>query len=96
MDAKRDAAILAVRVTPGARCNATTALKEGVWCVKIAAPPVEGRANDELVSYLSKVLGVRKRSLSIIKGQMSRNKLVSVSEISQKEVILRLSAELES
>ena len=93
---RRNETILSVRVTPGVRHDAVTALKEGVWCIKIAAPPVEGKANDELVSYLSRVLGMRKSSLGIVKGQTSRNKLVSVVGLSQKEITLRLSAELDS
>jgi len=96
MDIRRDEAILAVRVTPGAKRNAVTALKEGVWNIKIAAPPVEGRANEELVAFLSKKLDICRNSLNVIKGQSSRNKLVSVSGMSQKEIARRLSAELDS
>ena len=95
MDIRRDEALLAVRVTPGAKRNAVTALKEGVWNIKIAAPPVEGRANAELLAFLSKKLNVRQSSLSVVKGQTSRSKLVSISGLIQKEVTLRLSAELD-
>ncbi len=96
MDIRRDEAILAVRVTPGAKRNAVTAFKEGVWDIKIAAPPVGGRANEELVALLSKKLDIRRNSLNVIKGQSSRNKLVSVSGMSQKEIARRLSAKLDS
>jgi len=96
MDVRRDEAILAVKVTPGAKRNAVTALKEGVWNIKIAAPPVEGRANEELLAFLSKKLNVCKSSLSVIKGRTSHFKLVSVSGLSQKEIARRLSTELDS
>jgi len=59
--------------------------------VKVAAPPVRGQANRELVAFLSQVLGVGKSSLAILKGHTSRNKLISVSGLSQEEVIRRLS-----
>jgi len=95
MEIQRDAEILAVRVTTGAKRNTVTACKEGVWNIKIAAPPVEGRANEELLVFLSKKLNVRKSSLSVVKGTTSRNKLVSVSGMSQKEIARRLSAELD-
>ena len=95
MDKGKDEAKLVVRVTPGAKRNAVTGLKEGVWHIKIAAPPIEGKANEELVAFLSKLLGVRKSNLSVVKGQTSRNKLVSVSGLPQKEIKLRLSAELD-
>ena len=96
MEIRRDEAILAVRVTPGAKRNAVTALKEGVWDIKIAAPPVGGRANEELVAFLSKKLDIRRNSLNVIKGHSSRNKFVSVSGMSQKEIARRLYAELDS
>jgi len=95
MDKGKDEAKLAVRVTPGAKRNAITALKGGVWQIKIAAPPVEGKANEELLAFLSKKLNVRKSSLKVVKGQASRSKLVSISGLTQKEVIFGLSAELD-
>ena len=94
MDSNKDT-IISLRVTPGAKRNAVLAHTEGVWCIKIAAPPVEGKANDELVVYLSKLLGVRKSNLSVLKGQTSRNKLVSVAGLSQAEIELKLTAEME-
>ena len=95
MNIGREDAILAVRMTPGAKRDAVTALKEGVWNIKIAAPPVEGKANERLVAFLSKKLNVRKSSLSVVKGQTSRFKLLSVSGMHQKEIARRLSAELD-
>ena len=95
MDMGRDEAIFSVRVTPGAKRNAVMALKEGVWCVKVTAPPVEGKANEELVSFLSRLFDVRKSSISVVKGQRSRSKLVCVSGLTQKEVALKMSAELD-
>jgi uncharacterized protein (TIGR00251 family) len=95
MDNRKDGALISVRVTPGSRRNSITALKEGVWYVKVAAPPVEGKANEELVVFLSRVLGLRKNGISVVKGQTSRNKLVSILGLGQKEVMLRLSAGLD-
>ncbi|XP_063702939.1 UPF0235 protein C15orf40 homolog [Culicoides brevitarsis] len=63
---------------PGAKQNGITDIgSEGVG-VQIAAPPVEGEANTELVKYLSKVLGLRKSDVSLDKGSKSRIKVVSV------------------
>jgi len=93
MDAANEAT-LSVHVTPGARRNSVTALKEGIWYIKIAAPPVEGKANLELVAYLSKTLDLRKSNLSVLKGQTSRNKLVSVMGMSRAEVTQKLTAQM--
>lgn len=65
---------------PGAKQNQITDTSpEGVG-VQIAAPPVEGEANTELVKYLSKVLGVRKSDVSLDRGSKSRNKVILVDK----------------
>ncbi|KAL8604428.1 hypothetical protein ACOMHN_042257 [Nucella lapillus] len=82
---------------PGAKHNSITDLScEGVG-VQIAAPPVDGEANTELVRFLASVLKLRKSDLSLEKGSRSRNKLVMVSGgLSREEVLSRLQAEMEN
>ena len=63
---------------------------KGVLRVKIAAPPLKGKANRELLSLLSQLLGVRQGSLAIIRGHTSRSKVVAVSGLSQEEALERL------
>jgi uncharacterized protein (TIGR00251 family) len=63
---------------------------EGVFRVRIAAPPVRGKANRELLAFLSQLLGVSQSSLAIIKGHTSRSKVVAVGGLSQEEVLGRL------
>ena len=58
--------------------------------VKVAAPPLKGQANRELVAFLSQLLSVGKGSLAIIRGHTSRNKLISVEGLSREEVLRRL------
>jgi uncharacterized protein len=47
--------------------------------VRVAAPPVEGRANDELVALIAGALGVPRKSVTVVKGKASRRKTVSVA-----------------
>ena len=47
--------------------------------VRIAAPPVDGVANDELIAFLAKKLGVAKSAISIVSGEGSRDKLIEVT-----------------
>ena len=54
--------------------------------VKVAAPPIKGKANKELVSFLSQVLGISKNTLTILKGHTSRNKVILVTGLSQEEL----------
>jgi uncharacterized protein (TIGR00251 family) len=58
--------------------------------VSLAAPPVDGAANEELVRVLSEALGVPKRAVVIVRGDTSQRKLVEVSGISAEEARTRL------
>jgi len=83
---------LQVRVTPNASRNEITGFIDGVLQVKIAAPPVKGKANNELTAFLSRALGVKKSFLSIVKGQTSRNKVIAIEGMSHNDIIRRLIA----
>ena len=63
---------------------------DGVLQLKIAAPPVRGEANRELINFLSQALGVSKGSVSILRGHTSRSKVIAIEGLSQPEVIRRL------
>ncbi len=58
--------------------------------VSVTSPPVDNRANEQLIEYLADVLRVAKSSLSIIKGGHSRNKVVSVENLDEDEIFKRL------
>ncbi len=80
-DGKKGAA-LAVRVTPRASKNEIVdILSDGTVKVHLTAPPVEGKANEALLKFLSKVLEVPVRQLEIVAGGSSRDKLISVIDM---------------
>ena len=81
---------LAVQVHPGAKRNEVLRLQEGVWHLKIAAPPVEGKANKELLSFLSELLGISKGRLSIEKGATGHKKLIAVQGLTPSIVEERM------
>jgi uncharacterized protein (TIGR00251 family) len=81
---------LEVKVTPGAARCEITGVREGVLHVKIVAPPVRGKANKELVDFLSRALGVGRSAVSIIKGETGRHKIVEVEGLNREEIWLRL------
>ena len=64
---------------------------DGVLRVKVSAPPIKGKANRELIAFLSRLLGVSKGSVNIIKGDTTRNKVIAIDGLSRAEVIKRLS-----
>jgi len=89
---------LAVRVQPGAKRAAITGIYgEGVrphLSVAIKAPPVEGRANEVLVAYLSKLLTLPRSRIAIVHGEHDRFKLLVLSGTSMAQVEAKLRAEL--
>jgi len=84
---------ITVQVQPNARCNEVLGFEDGVLKVKIAAPPVKGRANRELIEFLSQLLKVSRGSITLEKGAASRRKVIGVSGLSQAEVSKRLAAQ---
>jgi uncharacterized protein len=81
---------IAVRVYPNAQKNEVVGFADGVLKLKIAAHPEKGKANKELIEFLSDKLEIRKSDISILKGETSHNKLVSVARLTNSEVIKRL------
>ena len=78
-----DGLLLAVRVTPKASRSAlagTTPLPDGrtALAVRLAAPPVEGAANAELIAFLSKTLDVPKSSVTLASGATARIKTLRI------------------
>lgn len=80
-------AALTIRVTPRARkTQFGGVLEDGTLRVRVAAPPVEGKANQALINYLAKVLGVRKNRIEIVAGERGLDKILSVVGMSAEEV----------
>ena len=81
---------LVVRVQPNARQTKLSGFKEGALYVRITAPPVEGKANEALIKFLSKCLGVSKSKLTIEKGLTGRTKTITILGLSQSQVMAQL------
>ncbi|HJQ35482.1 MAG TPA: DUF167 domain-containing protein [Pyrinomonadaceae bacterium] len=68
----------AVRVVPRASKTAAAGEHDGALRVRVAAPPVEGAANEELVRFLARTFGVAAREVEILSGHASKSKRVRV------------------
>ena len=79
-----------VRVTPRASRDELAGWRDGVLRVRVAAPPVEGRANDAVARLLAKALGVPKSAVGVVSGAGAREKLFEVAGIDQDEALRRL------
>ena len=81
---------IAVTVQPSASQNEVIRFKDGILHVRIAAPPIRDKANQELVEFLSDILGISKGNLTIEKGMTSKRKVIGVNGLSQDQVMRQL------
>jgi len=80
-----------VCVIPRARKTERAGLRDDTVVVRLAAPPVEGAANDALVECVAEWLGVSRRAVRIVSGERSRQKRVAVTGVTTAIVRARLS-----
>lgn len=78
--------IFSVRVVPRASRSELVGEQDGLLRVRIAAPPIDGAANEELVRVLAKEFGVARRRINIISGHSSRVKKISIEGLSPREL----------
>jgi uncharacterized protein (TIGR00251 family) len=76
---------LTVKVHPRARCSAVTGRLGEAWKLDLAAPPVEGKANDECVRFLAELAGVPRARVRIVTGLTSRTKVVEIEGVTEEE-----------
>ena len=74
------AVIIQIKVKPRAKVSELTQGTDGTWCAKLKSPPVDGKANQELVELVAKAFQCRKADVSIKSGASGRTKLVRVED----------------
>ena len=79
-----------VRVQPRASVSAIAGVFDDALKVRLAAPPVDGAANEELVALLAHVLGVARSRITIVSGHTGRSKTVEVADITAEHAHARL------
>ncbi|XWS41381.1 hypothetical protein CRYUN_Cryun17cG0076800 [Craigia yunnanensis] len=84
---------ITIHAKPGAKSSSITDFSEVAVGVQIDAPAKDGEANAALLDYISSVLGVKKRQVSIGSGSKSRDKVVIVEEITLQSVFDALKKE---
>lgn len=67
-----------VKVKPNARLSSLEETADGTWLAKLKSPPVDGRANEELIALVAKHFGCRKSDVSIKIGASGRIKLIRI------------------
>ena len=69
-----------IKVKPNARVRELEELSDGTWLARIKAPPIDGKANEELVALVAEHFGLHKAQVSIKSGVSGRMKLVGLEK----------------
>lgn len=91
-DQRRGAVTLNLHIQPGARKTEFAGLHGEALKLRLAAPPVDGKANACLLEFLARSLELPKRQLELVSGQTSRSKRVRVDGLKAEELVQRLQA----
>lgn len=81
--------VLALHIQPGAKKTELAGLHGEALKIRLAAPPVDGKANAALVAFLAKACGVSKSAVALVSGETSRSKRVRVRGV-EPEMLERL------
>ncbi len=82
-----DGVRIRLRVSPGAkRTSIEGAYGEDALKLKVAAPPVDGKANAEAERFLAKVLGRPRSDVTVVRGASGRDKTVLVRGVAAEEI----------
>jgi uncharacterized protein (TIGR00251 family) len=85
-----DGVVFTAKVVPGSSRTMVAGVLEKMIKIRVAAAPEKGKANQCLVEFLARQLGVRKNAVEIISGPTSPLKQVRVGGISATELLERL------
>lgn len=85
--------VLSVYATPGASRTSWAGMYGDLIRLRVAAPPIEGRANDELRRFVAEFFGVPRRCVDILSGQAGRRKRICVREVDAAAARQRLENE---
>ena len=81
---------LELKVIPNAKKQEILSFEAGRLKVKVRAPPDEGRANKELISFLADFFEIKERQIHLVRGEKSRIKRVRLENVRSEEMMRRL------
>ena len=90
LDIRADRVRIRLYVQPRASRTEITGTHGDALRIRVAAPPVDGEANQELLRFLAKKLGVPKSSLQLVQGETARTKVVEIENVSTGDVVRAL------
>lgn len=81
---------LAIKAIPNAPRNEIVGWLGDTLKVKVHAPPVEGKANDELCEFLADAFGVPRRAVTLLRGDTSRQKVIKIAGLTREDLRARV------
>jgi uncharacterized protein (TIGR00251 family) len=84
--------VLTLHIQPGARKTEIVGLHGAALKIRLAAPPVDGKANAALISFIATKVGAGKTAVELISGETSRAKRVRVANVSPEQIRRLLAA----
>jgi len=91
---EKESVRLQVQIQPNASQNKIASFTGKILKVRIAAPPVEGKANQKLIEFLSDVLDTAKSNIVIESGHTGKHKLLSIKGMTLEKINERLERQL--
>lgn len=82
--------VLDIHAVPRASRNTIDGEHGGALKVRLQAPPVDGKANETLIAFLSEQLGIPKRRITLVSGQTGRRKRVAITGMTSAELRQKL------
>jgi uncharacterized protein len=86
----KDCVVLTVHATPRASRNEIQGEHGNALKIKLKAPPVDGKANEALIEFLSDILGVPRRQITLLSGLTSRQKRVAIRAVTREGISTKL------
>jgi hypothetical protein len=85
-----DGVLLSLKVQPRASSNAVTGPAGNELRVRVTAPPVDAAANEALVRFLAEQLGCPRNRVELVRGHVSRHKVVKIHGLPAEGIVARL------
>ncbi len=87
---KNNGVTLTLTIQANAHKSEIVGLYNDTLKIKIKAPPVDGKANKEIISFLSEKLGITQKNIEILKGDKNKNKIVLLMGESLQSLSIKL------
>lgn len=87
---KDNSFFISVLIQPNSKKSEIQGIHDQKLKIRISSPPVDGKANEEVIRFFAKLLGIKKNQIEILKGHTDKNKLIKISEITEAHFLEKM------